>query len=290
MATTLHITTHHMKFSALVLALLATVCSVPAGAAMLDDQPVTAEFGGATETPAAKSWLFVDGAWGRIEIGRTDPAATGVDAARFARSLETPGAAGEGLRLFTLPGLAGEAEATDRTRVSYFTPRVMGLQAGASLTPDTATRDGNATLALGYRERLGDIGLNLNGAVATGDAATGAWGLSGRLDFGGFELGAGYKEFNFGQTVAGDADRRMDIGLGFSGTGWQLSAGFSLGWARGEAGDSPVGMFSLAGGYTPAAGWDLRADLNFIELRNGKRESPENRAGAVVVISSILTF
>jgi predicted porin len=272
----------HLTSSSLSLALLAAVFALPASAAMLEVEATNQVLPEA----AAPSWMFVDGAWGRIEIGRNpdDANTVGID-------LSARPAMSDTLRL---SGIAGLTEPSgERSRVSYFTPRFMGLQAGASVTPDAGARgDGALALALGYRDRIGALGVNLGGEVAGGNAAAGAWGLGGRLSMGAFELGAGYQEFGASRSLtAGAADRRFDIGLGVSGTSWQLSAGFAFGWARGVENDGPVGMLSLAGGYTPAAGWDLRADLNFVELRSTNPAAGEARStGAVVTISSILKF
>lgn len=277
--------------SSLSCALLAVACAAPASAAMLEAEVTQEILTPDVRGAAAPTWLFVQGAWGRIEIGR-DPA----DTAAGGVAVMSPVAALGGRSEVT--GLASQAEPSgDRSRVGYFTPRWMGLQAGASLSPDTGARDdGNGAMAfsLGYRERVGALGVDLAGKFAPAkEADTGAWGLGGRLSLGGFDLGAGYRELGSSRSLtAGEGDRRFDVGLGLSGIGWQLNAGIGLGWARGATtGDGPVGMISLAGGYTPAAGWDLRADLNIVDLRNNQAAAGENRGtGAVVAISSILKF
>lgn len=265
--------------SSLSFALLAAVFAAPASAAMLEGdltQQISPE--------AASTWMFVDGAWGRIEIGRdpADATSVGVDVTAPSAFSMRP----------ALTGFADQADpAGDRARISYFTPRWMGLQAGASLVPDAD--DGKpVAVALGFRETLGPLGVDLSGRFSPAETKAGAWGLGGKLTLGGFDLGAGYQDFGAASSLAaGENDRRFDVGLGFTGAGWKLNAGIGLGWARGAGNEGPVGMISLAGGISPMAGWDLRADLNIVEMRGGAAAAGDNRGtDAIVAISSILKF
>lgn len=209
---------------------------------------------------ASRTFIYTGGTWGRIEWGSNVGAeqALKVDASNFAAA--TGGIDGDWYRFAlsnngTLPaggiirprlpiahgGLStGGYTAEDTinaTKITYYTPRWSGFQAGLSYTPDAGVR-GQGGLALlndanGNYEGIWSGGLHWEGnfeqfglALAAtgeyGDAETGgvlgsnedleAYQIGGNVTFSGFVLGGSYGDFQDTANLDGDY---WTAGLGY---------------------------------------------------------------------------
>ncbi len=268
------------------------------------------------------------GPFGRIEIGGValvggagNPGAASLPADAGnpqTRALYGPNAIDGLLRVeaFPLLQIAPDPQPLNEpAAVSFFTPRWQGLQIGASFAQDGKTSDGkrgaealaidNAlALSVNYRERFGEVAFDVTGIYRGGDegadtAPLDIWGLGGKVAYRGFELGGKYVDqgrSGVSRPLAAsgaDAGYWWDIGLGYAIGQWQVSAAYLQGNARNGATEpeGQIDMFSIAGGYTPAAGWNLRANLSYVEIQNGKGAgTTPNTTSAVVTFSSILKF
>lgn len=150
---------------------------------------------------AERTYIYVESGFGRVEVGATGDAgdALRVDASTFARatggiggdfnkyvdlSVGAPNAAvSAGSSFYIKPGLptkaglTGEGDggtSTDRAtanKISYYSPRIEGIQLGVSYTPDqdergTATGfsgDNNGAAGTGGIENAWNVGLNYEG-------------------------------------------------------------------------------------------------------------------------------
>lgn len=157
---------------------------------------------GANGSQVNHSWIYLDGAWGRLEGGSTVGVTSTmkVDASKIARA--TGGIDGDfhyfmtatSGRVIATPDLAldyGAAQLGDETteainKVNYYTPRFAGFQAGVSYLFDNTAADKGIFLSRGSRTagEVGNIvlgGLNYEGkfdAIGFKAAATGEWGNS----------------------------------------------------------------------------------------------------------------
>lgn len=128
--------------------------------------------------------------------------------------------------------------AGDTNKVSYFTPKIAGFQAGVSFSPSTNNNSVDpanyATTTTGgpfwaaaatYETKLADVGVKLGASYArlsNSGASVGRDNITGgaQLSFGGFALSGGYAvtDQNIGPTSAGtsvDGDR-YQIGLQYA--------------------------------------------------------------------------
>lgn len=229
-----------------------------------DDATSTSNTGNAERT-----YIYVESGFGRVEAGATGDAADAlrVDASKFARgaggiggdfynyvdlSDTAPNAAASTSQYYILPGLptasglTGEVGAGTQTnratanKISYYSPRIQGLQAGVSYTPDQDER-GTATgfsgsnngatgattgienawnVGLNYEGSFNDLGIaasaqgewantedNLVASTARDDLQAYAFGLSG--NYAGFTAGGSYgiiDEFSNLATLNTEAD------------------------------------------------------------------------------------
>jgi len=146
------------------------------------------------------SWVYLDGAWGRLEGGSTVGATSTmkVDASKIARA--TGGIDGDfnyfmtatSGRVIATPDLMldyGVAQLGDEAqeainKVNYYTPRFAGFQAGVSFLFDTTAGDRGIVLSrtdtqVGEAENVLLGGLNYEGkfdAIGFKAAVTGEWG------------------------------------------------------------------------------------------------------------------
>jgi predicted porin len=281
-----------------------------------------------TNGNADEVFAFLNTAWGRLELGDQDDAgarmhveADNVMVGRVGFSGDVPDIFrfGSGGAL-TTPILS---QTGDATKIIYFTPRVEGLQLGASFTPDSggngasfAERDNDGdfenvvSLGANYRAKLDGLTLlvSLAGEFGDDEAADGSetpgdletLAVGGTAKFRGFAVGAGYVDLaNRGRTQA-DIDAGAD-----GGAHWSAAASYRLGpWgaslgyfsstrsqSSGRGGDTNVDVLSLDGSFNVAPGWSTALSVNFVEATNinGTATQVDND-GTVVLFSNIFSF
>jgi hypothetical protein len=192
-----------------------------------------------------REYVYLDGAWGRLEGGTNYGAAATlkIDASRIARA--TGGIDGDwnyfmtpttGVGIYTPDALLdhgttaqfGDESSESINKITYYTPRYMGFQAGVSYLFDTSAVDrgrafaGRGTNNGGEAENVFVGGINYEGKfsdVSVGLAATGEWGN--------------------GETAATEDLRTYNLGakLGYM--------GFSVAGSYGSWGDSLSGVSNL---------------------------------------------
>ena len=120
---------------------------------------------GNTDATVDEVALFFSSGWGRIELGREDGAedVMGIGAARTLRPV--PAASTATRRTWS----NSRRPTGDDAKVTYFTPRVIGFQLGASYVPDNNTgisnSDNTAINPEGTQEDIVGAGVNWTGAL-----------------------------------------------------------------------------------------------------------------------------
>jgi len=142
-------------------------------------------------------------------------------------------------------------DTSDATKVSYYTPRLNGLQVGVSFTPDSGNtfstglgedNDGDFNNHLGvganFKRTFGDVGVQIGSSMAvastepnstTVGAASSlarddlsAWSIGGTLSFSGFSIGAGHGD-------SGDSNCTKANTLCDQGDWWDFGANYKMG-------------------------------------------------------------
>ena len=159
------------------------------------------------------------------------------------------------------------------------TPRVAGIQLGASLTPQTGSLgqdvanddpdvngdefENHIGLGVNYQESFDDleVGLSLTGgfadAVGRGYEDFANWAVGGYVEYMDLILGASYGDNG---DTRGEEDGSVDddfyygVGLGYSMGPWEASVGYLHAEFRQGGTDDAFDNFAISGGYTYAPG------------------------------------
>jgi predicted porin len=272
---------------------------------------------------ADETWMFLEGDWGRVELGDQDDAADRMFVGGEDVMPGRGGFDGDVGDVFNFGdiNLSGPSLSitSDNTKVTYFTPRFAGFQVGASWTPDASQDGGDDTdgddavsndslysLGLNYQNTFGDFGLTVAGTYTGGDHENSGvvedpevWGIGANVSYAGFELGAGYANHNetnilTAATAAGaDAGEWWDVALAYTLGPWQVGVGYfnSNESNIAPAPDSEVSIFSIGANYTVAPGWTIASDINFVDAENITQTAPAvDNDGTVFVIATIMSF
>lgn len=305
---------------------------------------------------ARRTYLYVESGFGRVETGATGDAgnALRVDASTFARA--TGGIAGDFYKyvdlsngaiagttnyailpgLPTAVGLPGEANvgalATDNhsdranaNKISYYTPRIQGLQAGVSYTPDQGER-GTAT---GFTSAnaggtsfldVWNAGINYQGqydAFTVAAAVTGEFGSAKengsapttRDDLQAYNLGLNVSYAGF--TVGGSWADAPEIGglqsAGSSLQSWTLGGAYEFGpfaasvtyfdstvehGTSAAAPDADFQNISVGADYKLAPGLMPYVEVSFFETDNNIADTAAtvDNSGTVFIVGTQLTF
>lgn len=189
---------------------------------------------------ADRTYVYLDGNWGRFELGTNTDAATAlkVDASTIARA--TGGIDGDWFRFVTAPGAAflvrpdlptqhggvttpGDTE--NASKITYYSPSMYGLQLGVSYTPDTDARGqntfGTSVASLGsdyedvfsggvtYNRQFNEVALGLSATAEFGDATLAAvddleaYALGANVGFMGFNVAGSWADM---ETAFGDGE------------------------------------------------------------------------------------
>ena len=261
-------------------------------------------------TNANEANIWLAGNWGRLELGDQDGAGSelaeltpyvGIGQVRgsyidFVPAADRGHAPSENGMDTNLKAI----DTSDATKVTYYTPRYSGFQAGVSYAPE---RDSNASgeavqfadnagnhenaveLGLNYKGEFSDVGIKVGGQYTHADAKTGAtledisaWSLGTQLSYNGFAVGGGYTHNgDSGQTVgtADDTVTGWNAGITYNSGPWGVGLSyadidfdtaatpFGATGATGSGGDYTV--WGLGGIYKVAPGLTAAADLAFYD-------------------------
>jgi len=261
--------------------------------------------------------LWFEGGWGRLELGNDDDASSGMtnhggDLNSGASGYDGGPSTAFDFNSIEQPG-AGIAGGGDATKITYFTPRVNGIQVGVSYTPDT-NADGTSSisdldaagsgvqdqiaLGINFVQSFDDVGIRLSYVMVNGDSKlastkdTNNWAIGAQADFGNVSVAAGYGDNgNSGQTGTVDDRKWADFTVRYSDGPMTVSAGFlSTGASTGVAGeaDDDLNIFSVGTAYTVADGLSVYAGFDIIDVnRNGTASDNE---GTLLTLGTKMSF
>lgn len=188
---------------------------------------------------------------------------------------------------------------SDRTKVIYFSPRFSGFQVGASFTPDgggngasfgETDNDGDFEkmigLGINYTGKFDDVGLSASVLYERADDEDAAGAdntmedlevlfIGAKVDFAGFTVGADYRDNNdslrstAAVTAGADGGQWWSVAAGYKMGPWGVSAWYGAGERDASTTvTEEITRYGVGGRYAIAPGWQVRADLSFLEWEN----------------------
>ena len=193
--------------------------------------------------------VWVSGSFGKVVFGNQDGAADSMFVQGSAvgvgfGSIGNPTFTGVTSVTNSAPTSSDVADSGDAIKITYYTPRFSGIQAGVSYAPDldsgsdsspAGTWDGGpgtgledfVELGLNYVETINGVGIKaaVVGVFADspGTADRSGFGVGLKLDFSGFSIAAGYAET---EDDDGTRDEKsFDVGVGYTTGPWTVALG-----------------------------------------------------------------
>jgi predicted porin len=284
------------------------------------------ELEGNTESDTIdESYMFIEGAFGRLEIGSTDEAAAkthvsvpaigkawGVEKGTAQDFIVAPAAvtAGSGQNRFT--GANGNE---DMNNVSYYTPRFEGFQAGATFTANrtqdvnrptdnTVIRNGAWAVGLNFTRAFGGLNVEASAAYTQADKLDNSvintagndeekvmtGGL--RLGYAGFQVGGAYKSLDYG-TNSASTGNVWDIGLAYTFGPATVGVQYMKAEAGGgtTAGDDKFKHLNFGANYTLGPGVDLFGNIFSLKYTDEtSTAAADNNKGSGAIAGVRLTF
>lgn len=216
---------------------------------------------------------------------------------------------------------------SDATKVIYFSPRFSGFQVGASFTPDSGgngasfgetDNDGDFEQMLGlginYTGKFDDFGISASVLYETATDEDGAGAdntledlevlfVGAKVDFAGFTVGADYRDNgdslrSNAQTAAGaDGGYWWSVAAGYQMGPWGVSAWYGNGGRDHDGAptvEEEITRYGVGARYAIAPGWQVRADLSFLEWENrgGDASSTANpdQDSTAFILTNMINF
>jgi len=230
-----------------------------------------------------EQFLFVNGGFGRIELGKNDSAADSM--AISAPRVGPVGPNDGGIEdWYNEAGVIDTAPSSgDQNRVTYFTPSLGGFQAGVSFADDSGQNDasGNGdnivSAAIAYDADFDgfSLGLSVEGENQDEDDWYGA-GVN--VGFGNFTVGGSYGHV---EPDAGEETDAFDLGVSYA----MDAASVSATYAYQEEGDEELQAASVGLNYTLGAGVSWQSSVFWFD-----EESATDNEGYGVVTGIALNF
>lgn len=276
-------------------------------------------------TNADKTFLYLQGNFGRVEMGANTDAAEAlrVDASSIARA--TGGAdnndfddfvnvAGVGSGAFilksNLPTAHAEGATEDANKLTYYSPRFSGVQVGVSYTPDqgdVGTAAGFTGETNGDQENVFNLGLNYTGQyneVGVAASLTGEFGeaeVAGTEDLAAYALGisASYRGFSLAGSYGDWQESNQAAGTNNDSNYWTLGAAYEQGPAGVSINylDSEFGVaggsndftnLSVGADYQLAPGLVPYVEVSFFDLDPAGATASND--GTLLLVGTELTF
>lgn len=278
---------------------------------------------------ARRTGIYASGAYGRVEFGDLDGASNNLSVmaptvgvgqingsyVNFINSTSRPA----GSIVDTGGGMIRPIDSDQATKVTYYTPRISGFQAGVSYIPEVddsssgeqvqfSNTSGNQhemfELGLNYRNEYSNgIRVRAGATFDTADAKTGsgredvnAWGLGLRVGYQGFEVGGAYVDNGDSNNTAGvanDQETAWHVGGRYEQGPWGVAVSYiqedyDTNGGRGtDTSGGSYDAFIIGGAYKIADGLSAGADLSFFD-RNKDTGTDDN--GYVLVLETRASF
>ncbi len=283
-----------------------------------------------------ESYLFVDGAFGRLVMGSENDAAyiMHVSAPNAGRSgFQTQESAAFGAWIqrptavsaldTTAPklngtGLGGTYAASaspnqvgnDGQRVTYYTPRFFGLQAGASYTPNLVedsntelnrreSRTNGFTGGLNYTNDFGAFNVQasagitywpkIQNALSSVEAGNSIkdWSLGAQVGYAGFAVGGSYRKYDSKKSP--NNGRAFAVGGAYSTGPFAIALNWLNSHVDGAAapGRDKFNQVHLTGAYTMGPGVELYASIFYLNFNDGDSASKANDNKGVGVATGL---
>lgn len=227
------------------------------------------------EVNADETYMFIEGGFGLLQLGRMKGAEDAIALGTSTIAAGTGGIDGDTENL-------GQVEITgseDAAKVSYYSPRLFGVQAGVSFTPDTGDEeggsiDGEDDQELEDLEDHVGVGVNFVGKfdeLEIGLAAVGSYGNSedrARNDQNGFSIGGtlGFGEIELGVSLG---ENKGAEDFDFATLGTTVSIGkTNAGIGYNYLGEKDLGVthvIVVSGDIEVLDGVELQADISYAE-------------------------
>jgi outer membrane protein OmpU len=273
---------------------------------------------------AARTYTFLEGGFGRVELGSVEGAAQTiqVDAATIARG--TGGIAGDydmfignntgfaNISRGQLPGyhsdvtrLGGDDSTDNAAKVTYYSPRFSGFQVGVSYTPNLADRGatparargadfGNVfDLGVGYEGQFDQVGVKAAFAYERGQGSqfTGndlrAWNLGASVNFAGFSVAGSYGDWDNAFAPGSESDY-WTAGLAYDFGPFGASATYIDSTVDFGAGvENKFDNLVLSADYALAPGLTPYVEVSFFDASNDVAVSND---GTVALVGAQLAF
>lgn len=269
---------------------------------------------------ADRTYVYLDGDWGRFEMGTNTDAATAlkVDASSIARA--TGGIDGDWFRFATTTGLATyivrpdlpvshggltTPGATENAgKITYYSEDMSGFRFGLSFAPDAGERGQTATFTdvdgsvedvisggIAYNHSWDNMDLGLSatfeeGEVEVSGADNGGWALGASLGFGDFAVAASWAEAD----VAGLDAEFYTLGAAYDFGNFGLSATWMDSEVDTGAGvDNEFNNLSFGADYDMAPGMTPYVEVSLYEFDAGAAGGTDND-GTVFIVGTQLAF
>jgi outer membrane protein OmpU len=285
------------------------------------------ELEGNTESDTIdESYTFIEGAFGRLELGSTDEAAAkthvsvpgigkawGVEKGTAQDFMIRPAQvrAGRGGNRFT--GANGNE---DQQNVSYYTPRFEGFQVGATYTANriqdvdtqadkAAVRNGGMGIGLNFTRNFSGFNVEASAAYTTIDGLDNAavpsanndkekiWTGGLRLGYAGFQVGGAYKKLKYG-SISEDTGKVWAVGAAYTFGPATVGVQYMKALNEGQtttAADDKFTHLNFGANYTLGPGVDLFGNIFSLKYTDeSSSAAADNNKGSGAAVGLRLTF
>ncbi|MCG8493965.1 MAG: porin [Sneathiellales bacterium] len=263
----------------------------------------------ATGDQVDETYMFVEGAFGRVNVGSENSAAYLMHFASpepvIAWGLNDPNAEAGG---FTTPSTA-PTEVSDSDKITYFTPRFSGFQVGASFTPDGDEETGTGaspsnpisdegaedeaySISANYVNTFngisvkGSLGYDIITSTSSDDIEELSAGL--QLGYGGFKVGGAYKLTENEGDVDNQERHDWNLGINYGQGPWNIGVQY----ARVEFDDATDGEYDavvIGGNYILGPGVTAFGGVQFHKADDALVGSEGDEA-TIFFIGTALSF
>jgi outer membrane protein OmpU len=275
-----------------------------------------------------ESYVYFEGAFGRLEFGARDgaharthvfnPSAFGGGGPDFATVIwpNTPA----GNQVGSVVTYGGYFVSGDREKVSYFTPRIGGLQVGISYMPerceagggncgssrlpeDNTTGQQSEIVEIGgnFKQKFGDVNFSISAGASSGDLEAqnaeatlegqNDWSVHANLGFGAFTIGAGYREDDQGKT--GDTNiEAWAVSGSYRMNAWTFGVGYAnqaVGAGAG-LGKDELSVFGGGVNYAYGPGMSLRAGVKNYDWHDNTSTATAEQTATTVTVGTRVNF